>query len=184
MSHYLFLEASARDADADGNTRRLARAAAAALPASTRQTWLRLADLAVERFVDQRHTVGTYPAPVGDLARLLEATMASTDIVLVAPVYWYSFPTSLKIYLDHWSAWLRVPGLGFKEAMAAKTLHLVTTSGDRAKAQPMIDSARLCAEFFPMRFAGALWGKGGPPGAVEGDPAALAAAGCFFAAGG
>ena len=49
----------------------------------------------------------------------------------MAPVYWYSIPSPLKTYLDHWSAWMRVPGLAFKEPMASKTLALVTTSGDR-----------------------------------------------------
>lgn len=179
--HYLFLVASARDAAADGNTERLARAAAARLPPDTRQTWLHLAALRLEPFIDQRHSVGTYPYPGGDLARLLEATMACTDLVLVTPVYWYSFPAGLKTYLDHWSAWLRVPGLGFKEAMSAKTMHLVSTGGDRAKAQPMIDSTQMCAGFLSMRFAGTLWGKGGPPGAIDGDAAALAEAQRFFA---
>ena len=120
--------------------------------------------------------------PDGDLKKLLDATMAATDMVFVSPVYWYSIPAPLKSYIDHWSGWMRVPGLAFKEPMAAKTLHLVTTSGDRAKAQPMIDSVRLCAQFLGMRFAGALWGKGGPPGAVQADASAVAAAATYFIA--
>jgi multimeric flavodoxin WrbA len=100
---------------------------------------------------------------------LLDATMDATDIVFVAPVYWYSIPAPLKIYLDHWSAWMRVPGLPFKEEMAKKTLRLITTSGDRAKAQPMVDSIRLCAQFMAMNYGGELWGKGGPPDAVKAD---------------
>ena len=111
---------------------------------------------------------------------LLDATMACTDLVLVSPVYWYSFPSALKTYLDHWSAWMRIEDLPFKEAMSRKRLHLITTSGNRAKAQPMIDSTRLCAEFLSMDFAGALWGKGGPPGAVQSDDAARMAADGFF----
>jgi putative NADPH-quinone reductase len=180
MTHYLFVVASTRDTGAHGNTERLARHAASHLPAGTAQTWLRLAGMTIPTFVDQRHSVGSYPPPTGDLARLLDATLSATDIVMVAPVYWYSFPSTLKAYLDHWSAWLRVPGLGFKEAMCGKRLHLVTTSGDRTKAQPMIDSAKLCAGFFPMPFAGALWGKGGPPDAIQNDPAAWAEAETFF----
>lgn len=76
---------------------------------------------------------------------------------------------------------MRVPGLEFKERMAGKRLWVVTTSGSREKAQPMIDSYRLCAEFLAMRFMGALWGKGGPPGAIEADAAALEQARQFFA---
>lgn len=76
---------------------------------------------------------------------------------------------------------MRVPGVGFKEAMGAKTLALITTSGDRAKAQPMIDSVALCAQFLGMRWGGALWGKGGAPGAVQADAQALAEAATFLA---
>ena len=75
---------------------------------------------------------------------------------------------------------MRVPGLAFKEPMGAKTLALITTSGDRTKAQPMIDSVALCAQFLSMTWGGALWGKGGPPGAVQSDAQAVAAASGFL----
>jgi NAD(P)H-dependent FMN reductase len=180
MSHYLFLVASTREPGHLGNTEWLARRAAASLPATSSQTWLHLAGRTLPQFVDLRHTVGTYPMPEGDMRELLDATMACTDLVLVAPVYWYSFPSTLKAYLDHWSAWMRIEGLPFKQAMAQKRLHLITTSGDRAKTQPMIDSTQLVAEFLSMPFAGALWGKGGPPDAVQADVAAIAAAETFL----
>jgi len=180
MSHYLFIVASTREPGHVGNTEWLARHAAQSLPAGTTQTWLPLAQLPIEPFTDQRHTVGTYPWPEGHLRTLLDATMDCTDLVLVAPVYWYSFPSTLKTYLDHWSAWMRIEGLPFKAEMAKKRMHLVTTSGNRAKAQPMIDSARLCAEFLAMPMAGVLWGKGGPPAAVQSDTEAVAAAESFF----
>jgi hypothetical protein len=44
----------------------------------------------------------------------------------------------------------------------------------------MVDTARLCAAYFPMRFAGALVGAGGAPGAIDADRAALAEAVRFF----
>ena len=75
---------------------------------------------------------------------------------------------------------MRVPVLPFKEQMSAKSLHLITTSGDRAKAQPMIDSVELCAKFLSMPWGGALWGKGGPPGAVQADAQAGAQAAHFL----
>jgi len=134
-------------------------------------------------FTDQRHTVGTYPWPEGSLRELLDATMTCTDLVLVAPVYWFSFPSTLKTYLDHWSAWMRIEDLPFTKEMAKKRMYLITTSGDRSKAQPMIDSTRLCAEFLAMAYVGTLWGKGGAPGTVQSDTAAVAAADRFFNAG-
>ncbi|MBI2769002.1 MAG: NAD(P)H-dependent oxidoreductase [Burkholderiales bacterium] len=180
--HFLFIVSSTREAGHTGNTEWLARQAAAALPAGTRQTWLHLSQFTLPAFVDQRHTTGQYAAPEGGMKALLDATMAATDIVFVSPVYWYSIPAPLKTYIDHWSAWMRVPGLPFKEEMGKKSLRLVTTSGDRDKAQPMIDSVRLCAQFLAMRWGGALWGKGGAPKAVEADAAAVTAAATFLIA--
>ena len=179
--HYLFLATSTREAGHVGNTEWLARQAATALPADVPQTWLQLAQMTLPPFTDLRHTAGQYPEPIGDMKTLLDATMTATDIVFVSPVYWYSIPSPLKIYLDHWSAWMRIPGLPFKDAMARKTLRLITTSGDRAKAQPMIDSVRLCAHFLSMHWGGELWGKGGPPGAIEADTQAVSAARGFLA---
>lgn len=77
---------------------------------------------------------------------------------------------------------MRIPGLPFKETMARKSLHLITTSGDRAKAQPMMDSVQLCAQFLGMRWGGALWGKGGPPRAVQQDTAATHESAIFLIA--
>ncbi len=178
--HLLFLVASTRLAGVQGNTEALARRAAAALPAGTRQRWLQLRDLPLPAFEDHRHGRGTYPMPEGAGRQLLQATLEATELVFVAPVYWYSLPSPLKLYLDHWSAWLRVPGLDFKPRMAGKRLWLVTTSGDRGRSQPAIDSVRLCAEFMGMHWAGVLWGKGGAPGAVAQDADALAAADRFL----
>jgi NAD(P)H-dependent FMN reductase len=179
MPHHLFLVASTRLPEHPGNTEWLARQAAQPL-APDAQTWLHLARMSLPPFVDQRHTVGSYPMPEGDTRTLLDATLACSDLVLVAPVYWYSFPSTLKAYLDHWSAWLRVPGLAFKEQMAQKRMWVICTSGDRAKAQPMFESARLCAQFLGMRYGGELWGKGGAPDMIRSDTAAIAAAADFL----
>lgn len=181
--HHLFLVASTREPGHMGNTEWLARQAAAHLPVDAAQTWVHLARAGMPEFIDQRHTAGSYPLPeTGSVMRqLLDQTLACTDLVFVTPVYWFSFPSTLKAYLDHWSAWLRVPGLDFKAQMGGKRLWLITTNGDRAKAQPMIDSTALCARFLDMSMAGVLWGKGGAPEAVRSDAAAVAAANQFFA---
>lgn len=176
---FLFLVASTREQGHLGNTEWLARQAAQHVTADQQQ-WLYLARMSLPPFVDVRHTVGQYPLPSGDLRSLLDATMACDTLVLVAPVYWYSFPSNLKTFLDHWSAFTRIPELDFKGAMARKTLKLVTTNGDRAKAQPLIDSTELCAQFLSMTWGGVLWGKGGPPDAVQSDAQAIEAAKTFL----
>ena len=180
--HFLFIVASARVPGTVGNTEWLARQAAQRLPAGTETAWLYLNDADLAPFDDRRHDVGTYPMPEGDTRTLLDATLAATDVVFVTPLYWYSFPNRLKLDLDHWSAGMRVPGLEFKARMQGKRAWAVTTSGNRAKTQPMFDSLALCAEFLAMPWQGALWGAGGAPGAIEHDAAAIAAASTFFAA--
>lgn len=145
-----------------GNTVWKAHQAAASLPADTAKSWAHLARAGISEFVDQRHTVGSYPMPEdGSVMRqLLDQTLACTDLVFIAPVYWFSLPSTIKAYLDHWSAWLRVPGLEFKAQMSHKRLWLITTNDDRAKAQPMIDSTAMCAKFLEIPLAGVLLGKG------------------------
>lgn len=44
----------------------------------------------------------------------------------------------------------------------------------------MIDSVALCAKFLSMAWGGALWGKGGPPEAVQADMQAVARARDFL----
>ena len=43
-----------------------------------------------------------------------------------------------------------------------------------------VGSVQLCAQFLAMRWGGALWGKGGPPSAVEADAQATASAAGFL----
>ena len=43
------------------------------------------------------------------------------------------------------------------------------------KAQPMIDSVQLCAQFLGMGWGGAFWCKGGPPQTVQADTQGVAA---------
>jgi putative NADPH-quinone reductase len=102
------------------------------------------------------HVLFLLPEAGSLMRQLLDQTLACTDLVFVAPVYWFRFPATLKAYLDHWSAWLRVPGLKFKAQMSQKRLWLITTYGERAKAQPMIDSTAMCAKFLDMPLAGVL----------------------------
>ncbi|KQV50495.1 hypothetical protein ASC95_14075 [Pelomonas sp. Root1217] len=172
----LVLLASTR---ADGNAELMARASVAALPAATEVRWQRLAELDMPPFEDIRHSVGQYPAPTGDLARLLDDTLWATDLLVASPLYWYSLPAPLKLYLDHWSAFMRVPGLDFKARMAGKAMHVLcaTSSGDEPHlAAPLVDSLRFSAGYMKMRWGGAVLGDGTRPGDVLKDEAALAAA--------
>jgi multimeric flavodoxin WrbA len=177
---FLFVLGGARP---EGNTETLARTAAAGLPESVQRSWVRLSELPLPPFEDLRHVgTGHYPEPAGNARVLLDATLAATDLVIASPLYWYSLSASAKLYMDYWSGWMRVPGVEFKERMAGKTLWAVTalSSGDQAKADPMLGTLRNCAEFLGMRWGGAVLGHGSAPGQVHADSAALESARSLF----
>ncbi|MBJ6109138.1 NAD(P)H-dependent oxidoreductase [Hymenobacter sp. BT523] len=174
---FLFLLSSTRRM---GNTEQLAYCAANSLPPSAQQRWIHLQDHPLPYFVDLRHHT-PYPTPTGNAQLLLEATLDATDLVLVAPLYWYSLPVHAKHYLDYWSAWLRTPNLDFREAMRGKTLwSIVVSSGDRAETQPLEDSLVLTARYMNMRWGGMLYGTGSRPNDIQDDARALHQAQHFF----
>jgi len=166
-----------------GNAETLARRAAAALSHDTRQTWLRLASLPLPPFEDQRHVGdGSYAAPDGHGRTILNATLAATDLVFVASLYWYALPASAKLLLDHWSGWMRVPGLEFKARMAGKTMWAIAAFSDTdpKTAQPLFDTLRLTANYMKMSWGGHLLGYGNRPDEVLEDTGTLIRAGTFF----
>ena len=177
---FTFLIASARR---EGNTELLTRRAAEHLPPGCEQQWLHLMDLPLAPFEDIRHSVGVYPQPEGNERILFDATLNATDLVFAVPLYWYSVPYSAKLYLDYWSAWLRVPGADFKAGMASKKLWGVSALSDEdfSRADPLIGTLRLTAEYLSMEFGGVLLGYGNKPGEVLSDATALARAANFFA---
>lgn len=176
---FTFLIASARR---DGNSEWLARKAAEYLPAGTAQQWLHLLDLPLPPFEDIRHSVGVYPEPQGNERILFDATLAASDLVFVVPLYWYSVPASAKLYLDYWSGWLRVPGADFKARMAGRTLWGVSalSEEDQSRADPLVGTLAITADYMKMDFGGVLLGYGSRPGDVMADKTALDKARSFF----
>lgn len=161
---FLFLLSSAR---AGGNSEQLARHAASGCGAAC--DWLDLTTMSLPPFADPR----PQPAqpPVGDLAEVLSRTMAATDLVFVAPVYWYALPAPAKLLLDHWSGFLDTPDLGFAPMIAARTLWLITTRADPNPAVAALPEAmmRHTADWLTMRWGGALHGVADLPGQIVQD---------------
>ena len=176
---FAFLVGSARR---NGNSETLARRAADALPATVGQDWLHHRDLPLAPFEDLRHAGGIFPEPAGAERRLLDATLSASDLVFVVPLYWYGLPAATKLYLDYWSAWLRLPGRDFKARMAAKTFWAVTVISDEhdRMAEPLVGTLRLTADYLGARWGGALLGHGNRPGDVLADGPALDRARTFF----
>ena len=175
---FMFLLSSARSG---GNSEALARRAAAVLPQGTAQDWRDLREASLPPFEDLRHA-GGYGPLIGPSARLAEATLDASDIVFVAPLYWYGLPGLAKTCLDHWSHWMRVPALDFKPRMAAKTLWLVMAhaGSEPDQIRPAIDTLRWTADYLAMRWGGALLGDANAPGDLAGDTTALDQADRFF----
>lgn len=174
---FLFLVSSARG---EGNTVSLARQAAQSLPADATQDWRDLTG-ALPAFEDHRHDAGYGPlAP--QAVTLAEATMACTDLVFVAPLYWYGLPAPAKLYLDHWSHWMRRPELDFKTRMRGKNVWLVMAHSGSTPAEiaPALDSLRLSAEYLAMHWRGALLTDANAPGDWQKDEAARTRATQFF----
>ncbi|MFI9242303.1 flavodoxin family protein [Streptomyces sp. NPDC053086] len=178
---FLFVLGSTR---AEGNTELLARRAAEQLPADAEQHWIRLAERPLPEFVDLRHD-SDHRRPSSDTSTglLLDATLAATDIVIASPVYWYSVSGLTKNYLDHWSGWLRTPGLDFKATLAGRTLWGIAALADTepSVADPYVGTLNNSAAYMGMRFGGVLLGSGSKPGDVLEDTEALARAKTFFA---
>ncbi|WP_189591474.1 flavodoxin family protein [Streptomyces massasporeus] len=176
---FLFVLGSAR---AEGNSELLARRAAEQLPADVEQEWIDLTEIPVPDFEDLRHDSDHVRPTEGNVARLLDATLAATDIVIVSPLYWYSVSAQTKRYLDYWSGWLRTPGLDFKATLAGRTLWGVTALAHTQEvvADPLVGTLHNSAAYMGMRFGGVLLGNGSKPGDVLTDDAALTRAKTFF----
>lgn len=177
---FLFILGSARHG---GNTELLARYAARSLPPSVPQSWIHLLDYQLPLFEDIRHhETRKYAIAPGSEETLLNATLAASDIVIASPVYWYSISAATKLYLDHWSAWMRLEGVDFKARMPSKTLWAISALSDEdwSGAQPLIETLRLSAAYMKMNWGGVLLGYGNRPGDVLQHAPSLERAGEFF----
>lgn len=175
MPSALFLLSSTRR---NGNSERLARAAAAHLDCACR--WEDLSQPLLPPFQDLRPAA---PAALqGRLAELAAAIFAASDLILVAPVYWYALPVPAKLLLDHWSGWLDMAGMDFAPRMRGKRLWLVTSRADPDPGVPEAMELMLerTARWLQMDWAGALHGIGDAPGEIEADHAAMTRAAGFL----
>ena len=172
---FLFLTSSARP---EGNALLLARAAAARVSDPCR--WIDLTDPPLPPYRDLRPG---HQMPQGPLDDILQAMRAATDIVFVAPIYWYALPAPAKLLLDHWSGWLDAPQTGFADWAKGKRIHLITARADPDPSVPDLTEAMLqrSIEWLGMGWAGSLHGIGEAPGDILNDHAAMAAAEWFLA---
>lgn len=176
---FTFMLASTR---ADGNSEQLARHAAGWLPDGATARWVRLVDHPLPPFEDTRHSTGY--GPLSAAAQVLrEATLAATDLVIVTPVYWYGLAWTAKLYLDHWSGWMRDSELAFRPAMGGRRLWAVISDSDtdeEGSAYPVIETLRRTADYMEMQWGGALIGHANKPGEIAADTTAMRAAERFF----
>ncbi len=180
MRKFLFLLGSARSG---GNTEDLARQAASQLPSDVAQRWLHLRDLPLPGYRDVRHIPGAvHPEPDGNERILLDATLAATDLVIASPLYWYSVSATTKLYLDYWTAWFRVPGVDFRARMRGKTMWAISalSEDELAKADPLLGTLKLSADYLGMRWGGELLAYANHPDDILASEQALAEARRLF----
>lgn len=172
---YLFLLSSARPL---GNALTLARAAAAPLPAKA-QHWIDLTDPPLPAFLDLRPG---FALPQGPLATILHAMRDATEIILVAPIYWYALPAPAKLLMDHWSGWLDAPATEFAAWAQDKTFHLITTRADPDPSVPDLTEAMVKRSilWLGMGWGGALHGIADAPGDISADHRAMQTAAHFL----
>jgi len=176
---FLFILGSARP---NGNTELLARLAAKSLPADHAQVWLSLLHDPLPPFEDIRHHETRRYSVANETEQMyLDATLEATDLVIASPVYWYSLSAGAKLYLDHWSAWMRLD-VNFRDRMAGKKLWGVTVLSDEdlLGVQPLIETLRLSADYMDMDFGGVLLGYGNRPGDILNDLPSIERAQKFF----
>ncbi len=164
----LFLTASPRNGS---NSRRLAAHAAEALPDTAKAHWLDLNTPALPAFRDLRPD---HPGvPMGRLGDVFGQIMLATDLVFVAPIYWYAFPAPLHLTLSHLSGWLDVPELRLPDGLSGKRCYLITARADPDPSAPAPAETllRLSVEWLGMTWAGALHGVADAPGEIEGTAA-------------
>lgn len=172
---FLFLLSLARRG---GNAEALARHAAADLPPDC-QHWIDLGDPALPPFHDLRPA---FASPEGPVGHVMAAMRTASDVVFVAPVYWYALPAPAKLLLDHWSGWLDAPETGFADWAKGLTIHLITTRADPDPTVPDLPEAMLkrATLWLGMRWGGALHGIADAPGEIAQDRAAMTAAAGFL----
>lgn len=176
---FVFLVSGGRP---NGNAEQLAWAAADGLPDAVRQDWIDLTTPALPPFRDLRGE--PVPPPDGRLAEVARALRGASDIVFVAPVYWYALPAPAKLLLDHWSNWMESADFGFADWIRDKGLWLITARADPdpSVVAPLDQAMERSARFLGMTWRGALHGVGDRPGEVRADTAAMTAAPGFFSA--
>ena len=172
---FLFLLSSARPA---GNSALLARVAAERLP-DRAQHWMDLAALQLPPYRDLRPGSAM---PEGALGAVMGQMRQASDIILVAPVYWYALPAPAKLLLDHWSGWLDAVETGFGTWARDKTLYLITARADpdSTVTAPVEAMVQRSVQWVGMRWGGALHGVGDAAGEVAQDTGAMAAARTFL----
>jgi len=103
---------------------------------------------------------------------------------VVRSANWYSVSWPMKLYLDHWSAWMRVPSLAFGDTLKGRNLWAVIVDSDEdpttCSADPVIDTMRKTAEYMEMKWHGALLGHANKPGEIAADTDALEEAATYL----
>ncbi|MDQ0207620.1 flavodoxin family protein [Alkalicoccobacillus murimartini] len=156
----------------NGNSEQLAKHVTATINTAE----LFLSDFSFQPIKDQRHSRQTFD-PIHDGYRDVLETFLQYDTYLFAiPVYWFSMPAQLKIFIDRWSQYMRDPQLRLKDQLTGKKVYLVVTANDEPLEQitaPLVQQFDLICNFIGLELVEVIIGKGNKPGEVLEDHTAL-----------
>jgi multimeric flavodoxin WrbA len=112
-----------------------------------------------------------YANRADDFEPLMDRVLAHEQIVFASPVYWYSAPPPMKIFLDRINDFLTLPELRAKgRRLRGKRAYVVTTSGNNEVSPAFIYMFKETFGYLGMHYRGVLHlncDGGDVPGAAD-----------------
>ncbi|WP_429971524.1 flavodoxin family protein [Fructilactobacillus sp. Tb1] len=140
---------------------------------------INLNEIKIDKIRDHRFD-GNWDDSKDDFYKYIKKLEKSEYVIIASPVYWYSFSTNLKIFIDRWSESLKKDNQ-FKNSMKDKKIILVLVGGDnpRIKALPIINQMQYICDFLNMNFFDYVIGFGNHFGDIKKDKEAIEKGNCI-----
>lgn len=136
-----------------------------------------LAEQRITPIVDKRHDPEGFTPLDDDYDQgIIQQVIAADILVFATPLYWYGVSGPMKDFLDRWSQSLRDKRFDLRGALPQKEAYVVIAGGPdaRIKGLPLVQQFNHICEFVKMPLVDYVIGRGGKPGDVVKDEAAMA----------
>lgn len=137
---------------------------------------INLKDYNISPIIDKRHDINGFEniEMSDDYNNIIQKFIDSETVIFSSPIYWYTFSSQLKLFIDRFSESLRVIE-GFKEKLVDKNIYLVLVGGDepREKGKIIIKQFEYICNFFPMNLKDCIIGEARKPMDILNDEKVL-----------